>query len=206
MSFRSTYHRGVIYLDDARQIVLSHESNNEFGNEPYNRETKMRNSFVFGIGIMTALALNSGTAFAESKSQAERCKRNADICVKNSVKCSNPSKCEERCFFKWDLCDAGTPLPGASAQSISGSGPTQKSAIGSGNGATASVAAPISTSIKNGKPAPAATASTLNGASAVLSQPSVSLQTAPRFGASTNGGGGAQLNTAGSGSIRLRQQ
>ena len=116
----------------------------------------MRIFFVFGLGIMTALALNSGMAFAESMSQAERC------------------------FFKWDLCDAGTPLPGASAQSISGRGPTQKSAIGAGNGATAIVTAPASTSIKNGKSAPAATASTLNGGSAVLSQPSVSLQTAPR--------------------------
>jgi hypothetical protein len=171
-----------------------------------NREIKMRNVFVSGLGIMTVLALNSVMAIAEPMSQAERCKHDADICVRNSVKCSNPDKCENRCFYKWDLCDAGLPMPGASAQSISGSGPTQKSAIGAGNGATASVAAPVSTSIKNGKSAPAATASTLNGASAVLSQPSVSLQAAPKFGAPTQIGGGAQLNTAGSGSIRLRQQ
>lgn len=170
------------------------------------RETKMRNFFVFGLGIMMALALNSGMAFAESMSQAERCKRNADICVKNSVKCSNPSKCEERCFFKWDLCDAGTPLPGASAQSISGSGPTQKSGIGAGNGVTAIVTAPASTSIKSGKSAPAATASTLNGASVVQSQPSISIQPAPQADVPKHVGGGAQLNTVSNGSIKLRQQ
>ena len=166
----------------------------------------MRKVIVFGLGVMTTLALSSAKPSAESMSQAARCKHNADVCVANSVKCSNPAKCEERCFFKWDLCDAGTPLPGASAQSISGSGPAQKSAIGAGNGATANVTAPVSTTIKNGKSTPAAAASTVNGASAVLSQPSVSVPPAPRSGAPAHLGGGAQLSTAGSGSIRLRQQ
>ena len=166
----------------------------------------MRKVIVFGLGVMTTLALSSGKPSAESMSQAERCKHNADVCVANSVKCSNPSKCEERCFFKWDLCDAGTPLPGASTQSLPGSGPAHQPGTNFGNGASATVAAPVATTIKNGKSAPAAIASTMNGASTILSQPSVSLQAAPQSSAPARVSGGAQLNAAGGGSIRMRQQ
>ena len=169
----------------------------------------MRKVIVFGLGIITTLAFGSVMAPAEP-SNAERCKHNADICVRNSVKCSDPDKCERRCFYKWDRCDAGLPMPGAGPQKnlyngpgISGSGPTLQSGIGTAKVGAGGVAAPASISIGNGK---SAVGSTLNGGSAVLSQPSVPQQTVPSSGAATHIGGGAQLSTAGGGSIRVKQQ
>lgn len=192
-----------VYRQRAVKLISLAATATAKGQQTVERST-MRKVIVAGLGVVTILALTSAMALAEPMSP-ERCKHNADVCVRNSVKCSNPAKCEERCFFKWDLCDAGTPLPGASAQSIPGRGPTQKSAIGLANGAAASIAAPVSTSLSNVKSASAATASTLNGASAILSQPSVSLQPAPRSGAPARVGGGAQLNAAGAGPTRMRQ-